>query len=140
MKSTTLHSLIIYSIFGLILLGCNSMSAQVDLSGQWNFRMDPLDQGEVEQWYLDKLDETITLPGSMVENGKGNPVDLKTHWTGNMWNDSLWYKSPKYADYRKPDNLKVSFWLTPEKKYYGAAWYQKNIIIAEEWQDNNIFF
>ena len=138
MKSTTLHSLIIYSILGLILLGCTSISAQVDLSGQWNFRMDSLDQGEVEQWYLDKLDETITLPGSMVENGKGNPVDLKTHWTGNMWNDSLWYKSPKYANYRKPDNLKVSFWLTPERKYHGAAWYQKNIIIPEDWQDKNI--
>ncbi|MFV8280759.1 sugar-binding domain-containing protein [Christiangramia marina] len=138
MKSTTLHNLIIYSILGLILLGCTSISAQVDLSGQWNFRMDSLDQGEVEQWYLDKLDETITLPGSMVENGKGNPVDLKTHWTGNMWNDSLWYKSPKYANYRKPDNLKVSFWLTPERKYHGAAWYQKNIIIPEDWQDKNI--
>lgn len=125
--------------YGLILLFGNGLSAQIDLSGEWNFRIDSLDVGEKQKWFNDDLEETIVLPGSMAENGKGYPISLETNWTGNMWNDSLWYKSPKYAEYREPGNIKVSFWLSPEKVYYGAAWYQKSINIPENWKGSTIF-
>ena len=107
----------------------------LDLAGSWQFKMDTLDVGEKEAWYNIEFNDQIHLPGSMAENGKGFNVDINTHWTGNMWNDSLWYKSKAYKKYRQPDNTKVSFWLTPEKKYYGAAWYRKQVNIPKKWDD-----
>ncbi len=128
----------------LIVLTLGSCAKQapetIDLSGEWRFQIDSLDQGEQERWFAKDLSEKIELPGSMVENGKGDEISLKTKWTGNMWNDSLWYTSPKYAKYRQPDNIKVSFWLQPEKKYYGAAWYQKTIEIPKNWKDKVLEF
>ena len=111
----------------------NEVKQSIDLSGQWSFKMDVLDLGEDEKWFNHKFQETIELPGSMAENGKGNDITVSTNWTGNMWNDSLWYKDPKMKKYREKDNVKVPFWLTPNKHYVGAAWYQKTIQIPKSW-------
>ncbi len=116
----------------------NEQEAVIDLAGDWRFKTDSLDQGLSEQWYAEALPDTIKLPGSMAENGKGNPVSLNTQWTGSMWDDSAWYKSPEMAKYRKPGNIKVSFWLSPEKVYYGTAWYQKKVTIPESWKNQHI--
>lgn len=110
-------------------------SPEIDLSGQWHFQIDSLDRGISERWFEKILSDTISLPGSMAENGKGNEISLKTNWTGSMWNDSAWYKSPKYEKYRKPGNIKISFWLSPDKVYTGPAWYQKKITVPETWKD-----
>ncbi|CAM3320241.1 sugar-binding domain-containing protein [Zobellia roscoffensis] len=113
-------------------------SKEMDLSGEWQFKIDSLDQGVKEQWFLKTLDDTVQLPGSMAENGKGDDITVNTHWTGSMWNDSLWYKDPKYAKYREPGNVKVSFWLSPKKVYTGAAWYQKKVVLPKSWQNQHI--
>lgn len=110
----------------------------MDLSGQWNFAIDSLDVGENENWFSKDLNDVVELPASMAENGKGNDVTVNTDWTGNMWNDSLWYKDPKMKKYRQKGNVKVPFWLTPVKDYKGAAWYQKNIAIPEDWNNKKI--
>ncbi|WP_417444504.1 sugar-binding domain-containing protein [Joostella sp.] len=131
---------IINSFFiGLLFYSCSQQHTTViDLQGTWDFKIDSLDQGEKEEWFSKALDDTIDLPGSMAENGKGDDVTINTHWTGNFWNDSLWYQSPKMAKYREPDNIKIAFWLQPEKVYYGSAWYQKKVIIPENWDNKNI--
>ncbi|MCM5664063.1 sugar-binding domain-containing protein [Galbibacter mesophilus] len=138
--SDRLFKIIIYFSWIFVLLSCErgSKTSVIDLSGKWSFQIDSLDKGMEEKWFSMDLNDSISLPGSMAENGKGNDISLQTHWTGNMWNDSLWYKSPEMAKYRKPNNLKVSFWLQPDKTYKGAAWYQKKITIPEEWQDKHI--
>src|SRR5210317_402938 len=74
----------------------------IDLSGEWQFQIDALDEGIAQEWYNKNLTETIQLPGSMAESGKGNDISVETQWTGNMWNDSLWYTSPKMSKYREP--------------------------------------
>ncbi|GGD03672.1 glycoside hydrolase family 2 protein [Hyunsoonleella pacifica] len=126
----------------LLLLALNSCAdveqPQIDLSGNWSFKIDALDVGEKENWFSTKLEEAVKLPGSMAENDKGNDVTVNTHWTGNMWNDSLWYKDPKMAKYRQEGNVKVPFWLQPVKDYKGAAWYQKTVIIPDDWKDRTI--
>ena len=119
----------------ILLCSCEKEEAKnIDLSGLWQFKIDSLDQGIKEQWYVKDLPESVQLPGSMTENGKGDDITVDTHWTGSMWNDSLWYTSPKYEEYRQQDNIKVSFWLSPEKVYYGPAWYQKKVDIPEDWE------
>ncbi|MEO6845162.1 MAG: sugar-binding domain-containing protein, partial [Ginsengibacter sp.] len=111
----------------------HNTSHKINLSGQWAFQIDSLDKGVEAKWFTKNLDEKINLPGSMLTNGKGNDITLNTKWTGGIW-DSLWYRLPKFAKYRQPGNIKVSFWLQPLKHYVGVAWYQKKINIPANWE------
>jgi hypothetical protein len=124
-------------ILGLVSCGQEKVQT-IELGGVWRFATDVEDKGTSEKWYAEILKEEVNLPGSMVENGKGDEITVNTHWTGNMWNDSLWYTSPEFAKYREPGNVKANFWLTPEKKYYGPAWYQKEINIPKDWKNQTI--
>jgi len=127
-------SLFIFS-FILILSSCSPQ--EVDLSGSWNFEIDREDIGETELWFTKKLPETVELPGSMVENGKGDEISMETYWLGGMRNPE-WYDHPNYAPYHDPDNIRIPYWLQPEKKYYGAAWYQREVEIPKSWKDKSL--
>jgi len=110
---------------------------QIPLNGIWQFAIDSLDRGIDEQWFNNKLMETVSLPGSMTENGKGNDISLLTRWTGDIL-DSSYFKLQQYENYRQPGNIKIPFWLQPEKYYSGAAWYRKEIIIPAGWNEKSI--
>ncbi|WP_139959563.1 sugar-binding domain-containing protein [Flavicella sediminum] len=125
--------------FILAFNGCNKEEkSYINLSGNWQFRIDSLDKGMDEKWYDTTLTDIVYLPGSMAENRKGNEVTAATKWTGNMWNDSLWYKADDMKKYRQNGNIKVPFWLTPVKEYKGAAWYQKKVNIPKSWNEKHI--
>jgi hypothetical protein len=117
-----------------LLISCSGKGNNtIDLSGEWTFAADPNDKGVLEKWYTTTLDETVILPGSMTSNGKGNEIDLNTPWTGSIF-DSSWFINPAMAKYRQPGNIKVPFWLQPDKYYVGAAWYRKEVIIPAAWK------
>jgi Glycosyl hydrolases family 2, sugar binding domain len=107
---------------------------EINLSGKWTFQTDSPDKGVNEKWFTKKLNDEITLPGSMLTNGKGNDVTVNTDWTGRIW-DSIWYRSPAFEKYRQPNNIKVAFWLQPDKHYAGVAWYQKKITIPANFKN-----
>ncbi|WP_375443988.1 sugar-binding domain-containing protein [uncultured Fibrella sp.] len=134
-----LNSLRTFLLLNSILLSFSSTAAPapISLKGQWRFRTDPADVGVTEKWFGATLPETIRLPGSMLENDKGDKVTLNTQWTGSIY-DSSWYFNPRMARYRQPDNLKFPFWLTPAKYYVGAAWYQKDVTIPKAWAGQHI--
>lgn len=124
----------------LFLLICQISHAQnktIDLKGQWRFQIDRSDVGEKEKWFSKKLNDNIYLPGSMTENHKGDDVTLTTQWTASIY-DSSFFFNPRLEKFRKPDNLKLPFWLTPVKYYVGAAWYQKDVIIPADWKGERI--
>jgi hypothetical protein len=125
----------------LLLTGCvttvEPVRETISLAGEWKFRIDSLDQGTNDEWYNDSLTESIRLPGSMAENGKGDEVTLKTRWTGDII-DRSYFTADKYKKYRQPDNIKIPFWLKPVKYYKGAAWYQKEIKIPAAWKGKRI--
>lgn len=111
----------------LVSIGIPGLAQQIDLSGVWQVRLDSLDRGEEEVWYAAGFaDHEIALPASVTEHGFGNDLHVNTQWTGEIL-DSSWYTAPKYAKYRKPDNIKIPFWLQPKKHYLGAAWYQRKV-------------
>ncbi len=110
---------------------------KIDLSGNWTFQLDSLDKGIGQQWYKHKFAGKIVLPGSLTTNGIGDEITIHTPWTGSI-EDSIWFQSPLYAQYRKPGNIKVPFWLQPVKYYKGAAWYQKTINIPVSWHSKFI--
>ena len=109
------------------------------LSGDWSFALDSNDIGEKENWAMQPLPERVKLPGSLQEQGKGYDVGINTQWTGSV-NDKSWYNAEEYAKYRKPGNIKVPFWLNPNKHYVGVAWYQREIEIPESWSNKRILF
>jgi hypothetical protein len=109
----------------------------INLAGDWNFKADPKSRGISEKWYNTELSEKIHLPGSMAENGKGDDITVDTKWTGEIV-DSSWYKNPAMEKYRMPGNIKVPFWLQPQKYYTGMAWYQRKIKIPGSWKGKNI--
>lgn len=132
----------VLSLFILLMLAaCKHEShVHIDLSGDWFVTLDSLDVGEAEKWWQNRPGNSVMvkLPGSLNENNLGEEVSVNTHWTGNMWNDSAWYKDDKMARYRKEGHVKIPFWLTPNKLYYGAAWYQREVEIPEDWNDQRI--
>lgn len=128
--------LIVLSLF-LTLVSCHKTESVKSLQGQWLFALDPDDRGLAEQWYNKSLNDTINLPGSLQEQGYGNEVGIGTPWTGWVV-DKSWYNSPSYERYRQPGNIKVPFWLNPNKHYVGVAWYQKEIEIPGSWADRPI--
>jgi len=110
---------------------------KIDLSGNWAFQIDSLDIGIKQKWYGSALTNKIMLPGSMTTNGLGNDITVNTPWTGSI-EDSTWFRSPEYKQYRKPGNIKVPFWLQPTKYYKGAAWYQKKVTVPALWSKKHI--
>ena len=129
----------ILPLFSLILFwSCSTnVENEIDLAGEWKFQIDSLDVGISENWFNQDLPEIVKLPGSMTENMKGNNVTIDTKWSASV-NCKDWYESDKYAPYRKEGNVKVPYWLQPAKTYVGAAWYQKELKIPEQWSGKNI--
>lgn len=97
------------------LLVCFMMQAtpteRIDLSGLWRFQLDPMGFGKTpgSELYLRKLTETIKLPGSLDEAGKGT-LNTVAH----------------------VDRLSRKF------EYCGQAWYQREVVIPEEWANKEI--
>jgi len=110
---------------------------ELDLSGRWAFRLDPGDAAEAGRWFAGPLPDRVELPGSLQEQGHGNDVSLDTAWTGSVI-DRSYFTAPRYAKYREPGNIKVPFWLQPEKHYVGPAWYQRTVTIPEQWRGRHV--
>lgn len=87
----------------------NKDAQTISLAGTWNFSIDADKQGEKEKWFTSELPETVQLPGSMDENEKGTPVAIT---------------SARY--------------LNRQYKYEGVAWYQKKVVIPEDWNKKHI--
>jgi hypothetical protein len=125
----------------LVVSGCTSQKTDLrnslSLAGEWKFRIDSLDQGIENSWHEQLSDETVILPGSMAENGKGDEVTIKTPWTGDIV-DKSYFTQKKYEKYRVPGNIKIPFWLKPVKYYKGAAWYQKEFEMPSDWKGRSI--
>ena len=136
MKISSIHLLIILSLATSLAVAQGSRST-IDLAGKWKFKTDTSDAGVAERWFAKDLPETVSLPGSMAENGKGYDVSVDTKWTGGIV-DKTWYTDKKYERYRTPGNVKVPFWLNPVKVYVGPAWYQKYVDVPGNWKGKHV--
>lgn len=121
----------------LALTACRQADNKQSLQGEWRFALDRNDRGLAEQWYTRSLTDTIHLPGSLQEQGYGDEVGIETPWTGQIV-DKSWYDSPLYEKFRQPENIKVPFWLNPDRHYVGVAWYQKEIDIPASWNGSPV--
>ncbi|MGF7139410.1 sugar-binding domain-containing protein [Roseimarinus sediminis] len=131
----------IIGIVGFLLFAafaCKQSEIQeMDLSGEWNYQLDKSEIGENEKWFNAEFTEKITLPGALRDYGIGDEPDLDTDWTGSIY-DSSWYFNPAMEKYRQKGNIKFPFWLTPDKHYKGMAWFQRDLVIPENWQNQEL--
>ena len=121
----------------LCFLGLEVMAQKVDLSGEWHFAIDRADEGIKEKWFSRILDDSINLPGSMPEKLKGDDISIHTQWVGGIY-DSSYFFNPYMAKYRIEGQMKIPFFLTPDKYYKGVAWYQKEVMVPAEWMGERI--
>ncbi len=128
-----------WSLFAMVFFTFASFTREkeINLAGEWLFQIDRDDEGIAQKWYDRQLSDKIQLPGSMAEFLKGDDITLKTKWTGSIY-DSSYYFRPSLKKYRQPGNIHIPFWLTPAKHYVGAAWYQKEVTIPEDWKGKRI--
>ncbi|HXY40675.1 MAG TPA: glycoside hydrolase [Vicinamibacteria bacterium] len=103
--------------------------ASLSLAGTWRFELDREDRGLVEGWGEGRvLAGEIALPGTLQAQGFGDEVGVDTPWTGQIV-DRSFFTSPRYAPYRQPGQVKVPFWLQPDRHYVGPAWYQREVVV-----------
>ncbi|ASB49766.1 sugar-binding domain-containing protein [Alkalitalea saponilacus] len=131
---------LLFNLFLVLLVAsCSSRDAmEIDLSGNWKFKMDIHDEGVEGRWFESRLPDLMVLPGSMMEQRLGLEITLETQWTGSIY-DSSWFFNPHTEPYRQPGNLMFPFWLTPEKYYAGAAWYQRVVKKPSNWDGQRVF-
>ena len=96
-----------------LLVGCGSMvgNETVDLSGKWQFKLDPKKIGEKDGWFNHQLADSIKLPGTTDEAGYGEKTVGSDDGT-----------------------------LTRVYKYYGPAWYSKEIDVPADWTGKDLEF
>lgn len=106
----------------------------ISLQGDWQLALDRADVGVTERWFAREFEGRVRvrLPGSLAEQGVGDPAAPESTWTGTIF-DRSYFSAPEYAPYRPPHPVKLPFWLTPETVYVGAAWYRREIEIPAAW-------
>ena len=103
----------------------------INLAGEWQFRIDRDGKGETEGWFKTdyEFDDKIQLPASMPQRLKGDDISVNTKWVGSLY-DSSYFFNPYMKKYRKPGkDMKLQFFLTPDKHYVGKAWYKRTVNI-----------
>lgn len=132
---------VFYVVFlGLIVIRFHAFAQEnrtISVAGQWTYALDSLDVGLQQQWFDQSFKHSLRLPGSLNEQNIGNPITLKTPWTASIYDSSFYYQ-PRLAKYRQSGNIKIPFWLTPNKYFVGPVWYQKTINIPENWDQKDI--
>jgi beta-galactosidase len=93
MLNTMKSSLSIVATLVLALLaaatsGFAAERARADLNGQWQFRLDPRNEGEAGKWHSTDaaFSESIQVPGCWQAQGFGERSGiLRNHYVGNAW-------------------------------------------------------
>ncbi len=98
------------SVFLLAPLAGLEGALAVDLSGQWQFQLDPDDVGIEEQWFDQGLGDTIELPATTAAAGKGRASTVELNL--------------------EAETLKR---LVQRHPYLGAAWYRRSVVLPEGW-------
>ncbi len=104
-------------------------SPDIPLDGVWQMALGDLLPIEFPQ--------SVNLPGSLQMQGFGNDVTVETPWTGQII-DRSWFTEERFAPYRQPENIKIPFWLQPEKHFVGTAWYRREVEIPVAWVGKRI--
>ena len=82
----------------------------IDISGEWEFRLDPDELGTQEAWFASSLPGRVHLPGSLDENGVGEPNPATSDLSG----------------------------LSRKVTYTGVAWYSREFELPDDWAGKTV--
>ena len=101
----------------IVFSSCTSSSVkEINLEGEWIVKLDSLNVGIDKNWASNKFNgTTIQLPGTLDDAELGNKNRLQ----------------PAMNNY-------VLSGLTRKHQYIGAAWYQKEVNIPDNWEGKNM--
>jgi hypothetical protein len=109
----------------------------ITLAGEWRLQLDRENAGVQQRWHERQLPQSVQLPGCLPAQGIGDDITLATPWMGDVKHRE-WYKNPLYAKYAEPGDIHFPFWLQPDKYYAGAAWYQRDVQIPQDWEGRRV--
>ena len=112
-------------------------SNPLDLSGEWRFALDRSNQGYDKNWFNQSLPNRVLLPGVLQAQGYGEEISTRTPWVLSLY-DRNWFEREEYKAYTKPGQVKVPFLSQPPRHYIGAAWYQRDIRVPEDWRGKRL--
>ena len=114
-----------------------ALAQEIPLAGMWRFQLDRSNQGAAERWWARELSGQASLPGDLAAQGIGDPPSVQTRWVGGVQKPD-WHLDPALQKYAQPGNFKFPYWLTPERYYSGAAWFQRDIEIPADWSAKRV--
>ncbi len=99
----------------IVITSCNKGSSgsyqnTIDLGGSWRFAADTGKVGITEKWFARILPDSVKLPATLDENKMGIP------------------------NFHRSETMRLS----RELMYAGMAWYQKEIVIPDNWKDHYV--
>ena len=114
----------------------NSSDFTISLAGEWCVRAtaERTTAGNVPVF---RADAVVRLPGALAAQGVGEDISVNTPWVGSIF-DPAWFTEPEYARWREPGNIKVPFWLQPEKYFRGVARYERELEIPASWTGRRV--
>lgn len=109
------YNLIFLLVLCIVCVSCNQdkklyVRDRIDLQGRWEFRIDSLNEGVKDRWYIQNFSDSVSLPGTLDTNKKGilnTKMDETTH-------------------------------LSREYVYTGKVWYKRSVKIPDGWDRKNI--
>lgn len=121
-------------------LVCTLLSAEtIDLSGKWELQLDPQDSGVAARLFEKSFDDTIRLPGTLAEAGKGKALSLKPSLPvipPENFNPRKGLTFGRSTNYMVEDA--VLDHLQPRFSYTGPAWYRREIEIPKSWTNKDV--
>ncbi|TWO34538.1 hypothetical protein E1J38_001400 [Seonamhaeicola sediminis] len=128
----------------LLLVPCNFAFAQesLNLSGEWQLKLDPQKKGIEEQWFKEvAFNEVLQFPGCIQEQGFGEVPGPTTIWWDGETLEGWFKERPWLSEYSNVENFKTQAFLVPDRYYIGAVWFKKEIEIPSNWnQENGVLF
>ena len=125
--------------FFIVYSSCFSgTAATIDLSGKWAFQLDPHDQGVASNFWEKPFTDTIRLPGTTAQAGKGEPLTLQPMFPAPA-PESF---NPKHGLTFGRDNLLLEHspfaHLYQRFSYVGPAWYRREVDIPTGWRNQDV--
>jgi hypothetical protein len=119
----------------LCALVTTSRAEVMDLSGPWHLRLDPADEGLQADWARSAwtTGEVMMLPGTTDLAGFGYPLDRST-----MTYPVPFPVTTRFPGVEEPVRADEHGYLVRRFLYVGPAWYEREIVIPNQWRDRSI--
>jgi hypothetical protein len=112
-----------------------ALADQLDLSGKWDLQLDPSGAGTWSNTFPD----TIALPGTTSEAGKGEPLLLQPSLPGLPPEHLNFERGLMFGRLKNYTNENASLMhLYQRFSYVGPAWYRRRIDIPARWLNQDV--